>query len=111
MGMSMIRAVFEKSTDAFNRHDINAFKAELADDVSCTAPGKLQLKGKEAVASFYKSWMDAFPDARVEIRDAHVLDDLVVEEGTFTGTHRGVLHTPNGDIPPTGRSVRASYMQ
>ena len=26
-------------------------------------------------------------------------------EGTITGTHDGVLHTPNGDVAPTGRAV------
>ena len=34
-----------------------------------------------------------------------------VEEGTFSGTHDGVLHTPTGDIPPTGRAVRLDYIQ
>ena len=35
---------------------------------------------------------------------------VIVEEGTFTGTHRGVLHSPAGDIPPTGRRVTVDYI-
>jgi predicted ester cyclase len=35
----------------------------------------------------------------------------VVEEGTFSGTHNGVFHSPMGDVPPTGRSVSAEYVQ
>jgi ketosteroid isomerase-like protein len=31
--------------------------------------------------------------------------------GTFTGTHNGVLRSPAGDIPPTGRPVTADYIQ
>ena len=38
------------------------------------------------------------------------LDDIAVEEGTFTGTHDGVLHTPSGELPPTGRSVSLDYI-
>ena len=37
--------------------------------------------------------------------------DVAVEEGTFTGTHRGVLHGPAGDIPPTERPVAVPYVQ
>jgi predicted ester cyclase len=40
-----------------------------------------------------------------------VSGDVAVEEGTFTGTHQGVLHSPNGDLPPTGRSVAVDYLQ
>ena len=34
-----------------------------------------------------------------------------MEEGTFNGTHDGVLHNPAGDLPPTGRSVSLEYIQ
>ncbi len=30
------------------------------------------------------------------------IDDLAVEEGTFSGTHDRPLHSPTGEIPPTG---------
>jgi hypothetical protein len=39
------------------------------------------------------------------------MEEVAVEVGTFTGTHRGILHTPAGDIPPTGRPVRIAYIQ
>src|SRR5512133_1338115 len=111
MASSTMRKIFERSTEAFNRHDIDAFKANLADDVTITAPGGLHLQGREAVSSFYKSWMDGFPDAHVDVRGMHETNDCVIEEGTFSGTHRGVMRTPDGDIPPTGRSVNARYME
>ena len=41
----------------------------------------------------------------------HVTGDTAVEEGTFTGTHNGVLRSPAGDIPPTGRPVTVYYLQ
>jgi SnoaL-like polyketide cyclase len=57
------------------------------------------------------SWFAAFPNARVEVEAVHIVDDVAVEEGTFTGTQNGVLHGPMGDIPPTGRSVEVDYIQ
>ncbi len=111
MAASKVKEVFEKGTDAFNQHDVKGFAATMADDVRTRAPGIDELKGKQAVTAFYKGWMDAFPDSRVEITAAHVLDDVVIEEGVFTGTHRGTLSGPGGDLPPTGRSVRVEYIQ
>jgi uncharacterized protein (TIGR02246 family) len=111
MGSSTIRGVFDRGTEAFNRHDMDAFLSLCTDDVTCTAPGVGRLQGKEAVGAFYKSWLDGFPDARVEVREAHTIEDGIVEEGTFSGTHTGVLRSPNGDLPPTKRHVSERYVQ
>jgi SnoaL-like polyketide cyclase len=50
------------------------------------------------------------PDAHLEVHEVHFIDDVAVEQGTFNGTHDGVLHTPTGDIPPTGRTVSLDYI-
>ena len=105
------REAFERGTDTFNAHDVEGFKEVLADDVVFTAPGGMRGEGKEACAAFYAGWFGAFPDAHVEVHDVHFVDDVAVEEGTFTGTHDGVLHAPAGDIPPTGRSLAIDYIQ
>ena len=102
---------FERGTDTFNAHDVEGFAEVLADDVVFRAPGGTEGKGRAACAEFYGSWMEAFPDAHVEVGDVHIIDDVAVEEGTFTGTHGGILHSPAGDIPPTGRSVMLDYIQ
>jgi hypothetical protein len=110
--MSMTtREAFERGTDTFNAHDIDGFAAVLADDVVFEAPGGMRGQGKPACVEFYGGWLSAFPDGHVEVHDVHFIDDVAVEEGTFTGTHSGVLHTPTGDIPPTGRSASLDYIQ
>lgn len=111
MASSTVRKVFDKGTDAFNAHDMDAMGETMTDDVTLRGPGNLELSGREAVKGFYKGWIDACPDARVDIKSLHVLDDAAIEEGVFSGTHRATLRTPNGDIPPTGRSVRVEYVQ
>jgi steroid delta-isomerase-like uncharacterized protein len=105
------RDAFERGTDTFNAHDLDGFAGVLADDVVFQAPGGMRGEGKAACVEFYGSWMSAFPDAHVDVHDVHYVDDVAVEEGTFTGTHRGVLQGPAGDVPPTGRTVSVDYIQ
>jgi len=45
------------------------------------------------------------PDLRLEVTQLLTDGPAAAAEGTLTGTHDGVLHTPNGDVPPTGRTV------
>lgn len=111
MATSAVRSTFEKSTQSFNAHDIDAFAETMTKDVTTRAPGDLDLRGKLAVSGFYRTWLEAFPDARVDIESAHVLEDAVIEEGVFSGTHRAPLRSPAGDLPPTGSAVCVRFIQ
>jgi steroid delta-isomerase-like uncharacterized protein len=105
------REAFERGTATFNAHDIEGFAKVLADDVVFKAPGGMHGEGKAACAAFFGSWFTAFPDAHVDVQAVHIMDDVAVEEGTFAGTHNGVLNSPMGDVPPTGRFVKVDYIQ
>jgi ketosteroid isomerase-like protein len=105
------RETFAMGTDTFNAHDIDGFTAVLADDVVFRAPGGMNGQGKAATAQFFAGWLGAFPDAHVHVHGLHIAGDIAVEEGTFTGTHHGTLHSPAGDVPPTGRPVALDYVQ
>ena len=86
----------ERATETFNAHDLDGLADVLADDVICRAPGGVEEKGKAACVEFHRRWLADFPDGQVEVRARHMIDHVVVEEGTFRGTHDGVA--------PTGRS-------
>ncbi|MBV9779576.1 MAG: ester cyclase [Acidobacteriaceae bacterium] len=105
------REAFERGTATFNAHDIDGFARVLAEDVVFRAPGGMRGNGKEACAAFYGSWFAAFPDSHVDVEAVHFTGDVAVEEGTFTGTHKGILRSPMGDTPPTGRRVKVEYIQ
>lgn len=105
------REAFDRGTDTFNAHDLDGFAEVLADDVAFQAPGGMRGQGKPACLEFYGSWLSAFADGHVEVHGIDILDDVAVEEGTFSGTHNGVLHTPTGEIPPTGRAISVDYIQ
>lgn len=109
--MMTAREAFERGTDTFNAHDIDGFANVLADDVVFSAPGGMRGEGKEACVDFYASWFGAFSDAHVEVDDVQIDDEVAVEEGTFTGTHDGILRTPAGDLQPTGSPVSLDYIQ
>jgi ketosteroid isomerase-like protein len=104
------REAFERGTGTFNAHDIDGFAEVIADDVVFVAPGGMRGEGKPACLEFWRGWHSAFPDAHVEVHSVYFVDDVAVEEGTFTGTHDGVLHTPSGDLSPTGRAVSLPYI-
>ena len=109
--MMTTREAFQAGTDAFNAHDIDAFAELLADDVVFEAPGAPRDSGRAACAAFYRGWIEAFPDARVEVDTVHDAGDgVIVEEGRFVGTHAGPLPTRAGAIPATGRSVEVPYV-
>ena len=106
-----VREAFEKHTETFNAHDMDGFADMLADDVVFHAPGGMGGEGKAACAQFFGRWLEAFPDGHVDVHDLHITGDIAVEEGTFTGTHDGVLRGPAGDVPPTGGPVTVDYIQ
>ncbi len=105
------REAFEQGTLTFNAHDLEGFAEMLADDVVFVAPGGAEGMGKAACVEFYGGWLSAFPDGRVDVRAVHIIGDVAVEEGTFAGTHDGVLHGPAGDVAPTGRRVGVDSIQ
>jgi steroid delta-isomerase-like uncharacterized protein len=58
--------------------------------------------GADAVAEYYRSSRDAFPDQRNQNTVLHAAEDAVIAEFDLVGTHLGELR----GIPPTGRSFR-----
>ena len=76
----------------------------MAADAELTAPGA-QVSGRANVIGFVAVFQGAFPDLRLEIEQLLTDGPAAAAEGTLTGTHDGVLHSPNGDVAPTGRAV------
>ena len=88
------REVFEKGTEVFNAHDIDAFAELLADDVIVRAPGGMTGRGKAACLDFFGSWLDAFPDAHVQVNGIHVSDDFVIKNAAVHWDARRGLPDP-----------------
>ena len=61
--------------------------------------------GKDGFRDFMTGFTTAFPDISITVTNQVANDRQVATEFTATGTHDGVLRTPAGEIPPTGRTV------
>jgi predicted ester cyclase len=91
---------------AVNDHDSDA--DPWAADAELVAPGG-QASGRDDVIAFLGVFSEAFPDIRLEVKQLLTDGAAAAAEGILVGTHDGVLHTPNGDVAPTGRAVELRW--
>lgn len=108
--MASVTEVVERFNAAFNAKDWPVLAGLMADAIECVSFAGAIHRGVDENRAFHATWWNAFPDCRLTAHSLHVDGVTVVEEGTFTGTHRGAFRTQVGDIPPTGRRVRAEYI-
>ena len=105
--MPNARDVILKHIDAMNDRDSAA--DPWAADAEMLAPGGGHAKGREEVLGFLGVFQEAFPDLRLEIKQLLTDGSSAAAEGTLAGTHDGVLHTPDGDVAPTGSAVELPW--
>jgi predicted ester cyclase len=105
--MSAPSEVVERHFAAFAAKDANA--EPYSADAEVIAPGA-QLRGRDQVLAWLRGYWEAFPDARLEAAHSIVSGQHVALEGKLAGTHTGVLRTPDGEVPATGRAVEIGWM-
>jgi predicted ester cyclase len=89
-------------------NDLDGFVALMAADVEWLTPDGA-LHGADAVREYVGVFRAAFPDGRHTIDRAVESGSSVAVEGHWTGTHTGTFATPQGDVPPTGRTVSMAF--
>jgi steroid delta-isomerase-like uncharacterized protein len=62
-------------------------------------------QGHEGLRQFMTGFKTAFPNIKMTIKNQVVTEDSVVTEFIATGANTGPLMTPQGEIPPTGRTA------
>jgi predicted ester cyclase len=96
--------VMRRKIAAFNAHDAQETLAVFSPDCEVEAPGA-SLRGADQVVSYFSVFWEAFPDIELTVTRAVEEGSMVGIYGRSAGTHRGTLHAPGGDIPPTGRQI------
>lgn len=98
--------LFEKILGIINSHDADA-AADLytEEGVYCISGEKTPLRGKEEIKKSYEMFYGAFPDLRVEPIFNVISGNHISMEAILRGTHTQPMMTPEGEIPPTGRSI------
>jgi ketosteroid isomerase-like protein len=108
--MSDPRTVTERGLEAWRARDAEAFAACFAPDATIVAPGGVELRGPDGAKQFFAVWAEGVPDNEITVTQEYVCGSVVVQQAVFSGTHTGPLMVPSGEvIPPTGRSLSASY--
>jgi steroid delta-isomerase-like uncharacterized protein len=62
-------------------------------------------RGIEDVIKLWRGWAEALPDSKATFQNELVSGNTVVLELTWRGTHTGPLQTPDGMLPPTGKTI------
>ena len=96
---------------AFNDHDESRIRELNAENSVVEAPGDVHVEGREATTQYAMAWLNAFPDARLNVKNEFASGDWVVQEFTFEGTHEDTLSGPGGDIPATHRHLKGRGVQ
>jgi len=94
--------------EALNAHDLDRFLDFHAESVIINAPGLPEpMKGRAAGRELVRGFLTAFPDLHLRKERSFGQGDWVCVESTFTGTHKGPLQGPGGQmVPATNRSFR-----
>ena len=108
--MADAQAVAAAYLEAFNAHDEERMRELTTEDSVFEGPD-VQLEGRDATVGYAMAWLNAFPDARLNVHNELVSSDWVVQEFIFTGTHTAPLMGPTGEIPATGRSLNGRGVQ
>lgn len=100
MTASEIRNLFEQWVDAWNAQDWERMRPLYAEDVVLyQAPVKKTLVGVDHIIARGKDLGGMSSDARITIRELHVVGDTVILEYNIVGTHTGRFL----NYEPTGR--------
>jgi predicted ester cyclase len=105
--MSDLNEAVARHYAAFDAKDADA--EPWAADAVVIEPGGTH-NGRAAILEWLGGYWEAFPNARIEITHSIESGSGVAAEGRLTGTNTGTLRTPQGDVPPTGRSVEIRWM-
>jgi steroid delta-isomerase-like uncharacterized protein len=96
---------FRKEVESLNKHDPEAFAENFAPDAVVHDPAYPEpLKG-DAIKKDISDFFAAFPDLSARIETTLIAGDAYAIEWSLTGTHKGPLSAPSGEIAATNKRV------
>ena len=104
--MGVAQDTYEQVRQCFNQHDLNALRALTADDAVIVRPTPGKIEGSEAIGNYFTQLFSMFPD--IEVHPSRYVEqgNVVVVQGSWTGTHQGPAVLRDGrTVPATGRRV------
>jgi predicted ester cyclase len=102
--MSDLLALVDTHYQGLENGDLDLAAGPFTDDVAAEFPSG-PLDGIEALRGMIGVFITAFPGMRIERRNTWTDGATAIAEIVFTGTQTGPLATPEGEVPPSGRTV------
>ena len=99
------QAVASQYLEARNTNNLDLLDNIYAPEVvvhDCSAPD--DIRGLDALKSFYEASHMGFPDFKISFDDVLVSEHYIIFRGTVEGTHTGTLR----GMPPTGKHISFS---
>ena len=91
--------------ETFNASDWAGFRALSATDAVYNEHGTQRvINGTDAIIDAMQGWKTAMPDVKGTVTNAFASGNIVTLEIIWTGTQTGPMVTPDGTIPPSGKS-------
>ena len=102
----------KRPIEAYNNKDWEAVKNSMtADCYYDELATHRKAEGADAIVELWQGWAAAQPDSYGTFENVHVIEGGVVFELTWRGTMTGTLQSPDGEIPPTGKSMEVRACQ
>jgi uncharacterized protein (TIGR02246 family) len=109
--MANMKKLAENVQKAWDNQDMNALVQLYAEDAVMYMPGEAEpIRGRKAIEENQATYLRAMPDMTVKFTTIVIQGNYIAFEGIFMGTFTGPLASPEGDIPPTGRGVKAGFV-
>lgn len=102
--MSETQELAQRHVDIFNGRAWGRAQDTYDPEVVMVEPASTT-RGVGSYLQLAQGFVTAFPDCRMEVSAVLESGNLAVIEGVYSGTHTGVLATPQGEVPPTGRTL------
>jgi ketosteroid isomerase-like protein len=106
--VSEVLDLAKKSVALTDARDLAGLRGIMSPDVAFWEPA-VTLKGVDAVAGYFANYATPFPVATTKIKRWAEGDGTAILECEVSLTHTGTLRTPQGEIPPSGRTIVLPY--
>ena len=91
--------------ETFNASDWDGFRAlSTTDAVYNELATQRIINGPDAIIDAMQGWKTAMPDVKGTVTNSFTNGNTVTLEISWTGTQTGPMVTPDGTIPPSGKS-------
>jgi steroid delta-isomerase-like uncharacterized protein len=104
----MIRRMY----GVLNEHSASKMQPFMADNhVLVDVPTNRIYKDQKGFAEYLNTWINAFPDYKLEVTNLLATEDKCAVEFTARATHTGPLVTPMGTFPPTNKRIELKFSE